>query len=224
MFLPQDRLTLYALDCTMARALYNAAPTPDAIRKAVTAGLSYPKLHDRNNSPACGKDVHLWDNIAAAVATLSKLPGRRVLLIVTSGHDGGSKYDWKTVAKYAQDQDVAIFGLRDQRQADADDFTRNSLSTSTRAGAVSHTSPEARDANNYELLCANAGGLILNALPLHRNETLAYVLFIIRHRLILTIPAESYTADASHELKVTIPRSPYFVSAAGVGEPQPTTP
>ena len=223
MFLPQDRISLYALDCTLVRSLYYTAPTPEVVLKAVSAALTYPKLHDHDGAPNCGKSVRLWDNLAPAIATLSKLPGRRVLLLVSSGHDGGSKYDWQTVQKYATDNDVAIFAIRDQRQVDADTFIRGSLSVQNgHTGGVISPTPSSRDAIAIELICANAGGLILNAIPLHRNETLAYLLFIVRNRFILTIPADAYPTGASHKVKVTVPHSPFFVSPAGVGEPQTT--
>ncbi|WP_263379886.1 vWA domain-containing protein [Granulicella paludicola] len=222
MFLPDDRLSIYALDCVMTRSLYNMPPTPENVRKAVASAMSQPDLHNHDKSSTCGKSVHLWDNIAAAVAALSKLPGRRVLLVVSSGHDGGSKYNWQTVQQYALDQDVAIFGIRDQRQFDADTFTPSALSVKNgHTGQTISPTPETREATKLDLLCANAGGLILNALPLRRNETFAYFLFIVRHRYILTIPAEAYPQGADHTLKVTIPRSPFFVSAAGAGPPQP---
>jgi hypothetical protein len=197
-------------------------PSPENVRKAVSNSLSQPDLHNHDKSSACGKSVHLWDNIAATIAALSKLPGRRVLLVVSSGHDGGSKYNWQTVQQYALDQDVAIFGIRDQRQYDADTFTPSALSVQNgHTGQTMSPTPTTREATMIDLLCANSGGLILNALPFHRNETFVYLLFIVRHRYILTIPVEAYPLGANHKLKVTIPRSPFFVSAAGAGTPLP---
>jgi hypothetical protein len=223
MFVPTDRVSVYALDCTLLRSLFNAPATPDDLQHAVASALSNPALHDRAKYPNCGKSVHLWDETAAAISGLSRLPGRRVLLLITSGHDGGSKYNWQTVQQYATDQDVAIFALRDQRQVDADTFIPSGLSVQHGYnGPKMNSIPDTRGADDIMLLCANAGGLVLNALPLHRDETFAYFLFIVRNRTILTIPADAYPPGTTHKLKITAPHTPFFVSPAGVGPPLTT--
>ena len=126
--LPNDRITLYAADCAMTRSLDRVAPRRGDIAQRSCGRFQCPHAAwgDRPHS-ACGKTVHLWDDVAVAVAGLSHAPGRRVLLLISSGTDGASKYDWQTVQQYAFDQGVAIFALRDQRQANADDVVRNSL-------------------------------------------------------------------------------------------------
>ncbi len=218
--LPTDRLSVYGVDCAMARSLYNASPEPDVVRKAITEALGFPTLHGGKSSSACGKTIHLWDDAAIAIAALAKLPGRRVLLIVSSGDDKGSKYDWQTVQKFAVDHSVAIFALRDQRQVDADNPTISSLSVTRGTGAGNRITPtpDVRAAVPLELLCANAGGLTLSTSPVHRKETLGYLLFMLRSRFILSIPASSYSPNGSHALKVTVPLTPYFVSATGPDE------
>jgi hypothetical protein len=218
--LPTDNLSVYGVDCAMARSLYNTSPDPEVVHKAITEALDFPKLHDGKSSSACGKSIHLWDDAAIAVAALAKLPGRRVLLIVSSGIDKGSKYDWQTVQKFASDHAVAIFGLRDQRQAEADTPTQSGLSVSRGNGAFNTIAPpgEVRDAVALELLCANTGGLTLSTSPIHRKETLGYFLFMLRSRSILTIPASAYPSSGSRALKVTMPLTPYFVTATGPDE------
>ncbi len=222
-FLPADRVSIYALDCVMVRSRLNAQPTAETLKSGVADGLSQPNLHAGKSSSACGNTVHLWDNVAAVVAALSHAPGRRVLLLVSSGMDHGSKYDWQTVQQYAVDQSVAIFGLRDQRQADADNFTQQGLSTQHSAGTnvvATHTHATApREAEQFELLCANAGGLTLSSTTLFRKDALADIFFLVRSRLILTIPRDAYPAGVSHSIKVSIPYRPYFLSATGASSP-----
>ena len=224
--LPKDRITMYAIDCAMTRSLDATAPDPAVIRKGVADVLGAPTLHNGQSHSSCGKTVHLWDDIAAAVAGLSHAPGRRVLLLISSGSDGASKYDWLTVQQYAFEQGVAIFGMRDQRQAQADDYLRNSLTTTHGTPGASRTftpPPAARSANNLELLCANDGGLTLSSSPEFRKDGLADILFLIRSRLILTIPRDAYQSGATHSAKVTRPGlTPYFFSATGAGEPLAT--
>ncbi len=219
--LPDDRVTLYAADCTMTRSLRAAPPDAAVLRKAVADALSYPNLHGGKPGSACAKTVHLWDDAAISVAALAHEPGRRVLLLVSGGTDGGSKYDAETVRQYAFDNGVAIFALRDQRQAEADNYQAGSLRTVRGTGSGSIT-PEvaARDASSLELLCANDGGLALMAMPLFRKGALAEILFLVRSRFILTLPQDAWQPGASHSVKVSgTLLSPYFMSATGALEP-----
>jgi hypothetical protein len=220
--LPEDRVTVYAVDCTMTRSLRAAVPDAAVLRKAVADAMSYPNLHGGKQSSACGKTVHLWDDAAAAIAALSQEPGRRVLLLITSGADGGSKYDAETVRQFAFDKGVAIFALRDQRQAEADNYEPGSLSTQRGSGSGSTMTPEvaSRNANSLELLCANDGGVALMSMPLFRKGGLAEILLLVRSRLILTIPRDAWQPGSSHAVKVSgAGLSPYFMSATGPLEP-----
>lgn len=223
LLLPSDRVSIYAADCTMTRSLNAAPPDAAVLKKAVKDALDFPTLHGGKSSSACGKTVHLWDDTAAAIAPLTHAPGRRVLLLVSSGADGGSKYDWMAIQQYAFDNSVAIFALRDQKQADADDFTRQSHSTNHGLGSSGMSmspTPEPRKANELELLCANAGGLTLSSNLIYRKDALADIFFLIKSRYILTIPKDAYRLGTSHAAKVSItPLTPYFITATGAGEP-----
>ena len=223
--LPQDRISLYVADCAMTRALNNQAPDAAGLKKAVTDAFNFPTLHGGQSHSACGKTFHLWDDVAVAVAGLSHASGRRVLLLISSGADGGSKYDWMTVEQYAFDQGVAVFGLRDKRQADADNFSRNSLTTThgTPGATVSFAPPPStRSANSLELLCANDGGLTLSSAPEFRKDGIADILFLIRSRFVLTIPKDAYQPGTTHGVKITqTPLTPYFMTATGALEAGP---
>ena len=194
LLLPEDRVSIYAADCTMTRSLNAAPPDVAVLKNAVKGALDYPTLHGGKSSSACGKTFKLWDDAAAAIAPLTHAPGRRVLLLISPGLDGGSKYDWVAIQQYAFDNSVAIFALRDQKQADADDFERGAMSASSGIGGGGETiSPVAapRAPNKIELLCANSGGLTLSSNILFRKDALADILFLIKSRLILTIPQDA---------------------------------
>jgi len=219
--LPNDRVTVYAADCTMTRSLRDAPPDAAVLRKAVSDAMSSPNLHGGKQGSACGKTVHLWDDAAVAIAGLSHEPGRRVLLLVSSGLDGGSKYDSETVRQYAFDQGVAIFGLRDQRHVDADTYTQGALSTSHDFGnSVMTPQVASRNATSLELLCANDGGVALVSTTTFRKDALADIVMLVRNRYILTIPKVAYQPGANHAAKVSgAMLSPYFMSATGALDP-----
>jgi len=220
LLLPTDRVSIYAADCTMTRSLNAVPPNATVLKKAVKDALDYPTLHGGKSSSVCGKTFHLWDYTAAAIAPLTHAPGRRVLLLVTSGEDGGSKYDWVAIQQYAFDNSVAIFALRDQKQADVDDYTRQSMNTHHQ-GSFSSIAPvpEARKANELELLCANAGGLTLSSNIIFRKDALVDMFFLMKSRYILTIAKDEYPS-ATHSAKVSItPLTPFFITATGAGQP-----
>jgi hypothetical protein len=219
--LPNDRVTVYAADCTMTRSLRDAAPDATVLRKAVADAMGFPTLHGGKQGSACGKTVHLWDDAAVAIAGLSHEPGRRVLLLVSAGTDGGSKYDAETVRQYAFDQGVAIFGLRDQRHMDADTYTPGALSTSHDFGnSVMTPQVASRNATSLELLCANDGGVALVSTTTFRKDALADILILVRSRYILTIPKDDYQPGVNHAAKVAgAMLSPYFMSATGALAP-----
>jgi len=219
--LPTDRVSLYAIDCTVARSLVNVVPDAAVLRKGVADALGYSKLHDGQTSSACGKTVHLWDDVAIAIAALSHMPGRRVLLLISSGKDGGSKYDWKSVQQYAMEQSVAIFGLRDQRQVDADTDRPSSLSVHRGFdGPGMVPVPGVRNATDLELLCANSGGLTLSSTTLFRKDALADILFLVRSRFILSLPKEAYPPGTTHSVRALLPLlKPYFVTTTGASRP-----
>lgn len=220
-FLPQDRISLYVFDCALTRSLTDVVPEAAVLRKGVADAMTFPSLHGGEKYSACAKTVHLWDDVATAVARLSRAPGRRVVLLISSGVDGGSKNDVEALQQYAFDQGVAIFALRDKRQVDADDFTQTGLSV-TRGHDGPSISPTVspRKANALELLCVNDGGITLSSEPQFRKDAIADILFLVRQRFILTLPKEAYPAGGAHSAKVT-PRglNPAFFTATGAGTP-----
>jgi hypothetical protein len=223
-FLSKDNVTVYGLDCVMTRSMQSASPDAANLKAAVHDALSYANLHGGKSGSACGSTVKLWDNIAVAISGLSKAPGRRVLLLVSGGADHGSKYDWQTVQQYAFDQHVAVFALRDQRQADADTFRPGSLTASHSVGTtvIATITPPAnvRDAQALELFCANAGGLTLSSNTQFRKDAIADILFLVRSRYILTIPRADWKLDAVHSAKATLPLGyPFFLSVTGASDP-----
>ena len=70
-----DRLSIYAADCTLMRSLYSVVPEGPTIKAGADAALNAPGLHGGKAKSACGRELHLWDYltmVSAPDATLQR--------------------------------------------------------------------------------------------------------------------------------------------------------
>ena len=220
---PADHVTIYALDCTVARTMDNAPANAEALKNAVAKGLAYEKLHGGGTKPACGSTVRLWDFAAVAIEALGKQPGRRVLVIVSGGNDKKSVNDWMAVQGSAVKHSVAIFGLRDQGLYDSDAYTPK-FSTGSKIGSgTSNQVQEAQsitkgNARPFDLLCGNTGGMVINTTPDDLGDRLSEVIRILRERQIVQFPRGGYVADGTHAFRISVESKDWFATGAGVNE------
>jgi hypothetical protein len=128
---PQDHVSVYALSCSLVNGASDFSADSIALKRAVD-GVLYPetarnsKKHVREVADGvadsdCKQKEHLLDALAKLTESLHKLPGRRVILVLSDGDDHGSAHTWKQVIEEAQGASVAIFGLKyspDQRGTD----------------------------------------------------------------------------------------------------------
>jgi hypothetical protein len=107
----RDHISIYAMDCGLTRSL-NDVPveSPAALKLRVDLALEPWKLHKKNHT-TCKQSAHLWDAIRYIDNELYKLPGRRVLLVVTDGRDRGSTISWNEVRTLTQATGVTVFGF-----------------------------------------------------------------------------------------------------------------
>jgi hypothetical protein len=110
--LPQDHISIYALDCSLIRSA-NDAPIRLVDLKGSVDSVLQPWTYRKKNkhAPRCEQSAHLWDALSFIVQRLYHLPGRRVILAVTNGSDNGSRTTWNETRLLAQGAGVAIFGL-----------------------------------------------------------------------------------------------------------------
>ena len=109
---PKDRVSTYALDCSLTRSADDMPPEPARLKLAVDEALeSWIVRKQTKHRPDCKQSIHLWDALIYVIDELSKLPGRRVILAVTDGNDLGSRHAWNDLRFLAQTKGVAIFGM-----------------------------------------------------------------------------------------------------------------
>src|ERR1700722_1148384 len=114
---PQDRVWMYALDCSLVKAASDVTADSATLKRAVDDGLSSWKARNGNKHTKagagsdCKQPDYLWDAVAQLTEVSQKLPGRRVVLVVSDGEDKGSELTWNQVRAHAQEAYVAIFGM-----------------------------------------------------------------------------------------------------------------
>jgi hypothetical protein len=108
----RDRVTIYALECSLVHTLDKAPIDPADLKRAVDAALqSWRYRKENKQASSCKPTLQLWDAMTFAIEHLSHLSGRRVLLAITDGNDKGSKNTWNEVRAFAGATGVAVFGI-----------------------------------------------------------------------------------------------------------------
>ena len=88
----QDRIAFYGLDgCKLRRTSLLRSPDAEVVRAAVQALEEIPPYQHRWHGEKCDNAMLLWDSVAWVCESLRGEPGRRVVLAITNGEDGGSR-------------------------------------------------------------------------------------------------------------------------------------
>ncbi len=108
----KDHVSVYAMDCELVRSLNDVPAESARLKLGVDRALeSWRTRQTTIPVPHCQQKLHLWDSLAFVVSELSKLSGRRVILVVSDGNDKGSRHPWNEVRAFAEAKGVAVFGV-----------------------------------------------------------------------------------------------------------------
>jgi hypothetical protein len=215
---PQDTVSLFSGDCKLVRSALATPATSEGLRHAIEQGWAAPGLHGESNR-RCAGSLRLWNFSAKALETLASLPGRRVLLIISSGEDKSSSTKWSQLAKYANQQNIAVFGLRELMRLQ---LTRG-FSVPPEGGAgVYSASLEGEDP--FLQLCELTGGVVLATPEKQLPESLRNIFTMVRGRYILEFPRPDDSTPGVHTVDVKVPSLDAFTTAASVtiSTPDPT--
>lgn len=95
---PQDRISVYAIDCSFIRAAFevpaDAATLKTSVDRALTPWLTLQKM---KHPPPCKATFQLWDAMANVLDDIDQSSGHRVMLVITDGLDEGSTTHWPDV-------------------------------------------------------------------------------------------------------------------------------
>jgi hypothetical protein len=215
----RDRVSVYALDCSLQRSLNGAPADSMSLKKGVGVALAPWMLRKRTKqTERCENRGHLWDGLGAVAGALSELPGRRVILVVTDGRDTGSRNSWNEVREFAQATGIAIFALNFAPASS----TGMGNYRSGRGGYLPGGGGSSGVENPLTSVCQLSGGLVMRmndvaALP----ETLERFVRMLRERYIIEFPRPSNSTAGHHGMEVKIDKGVYFVRSSGVSVPLP---
>jgi hypothetical protein len=215
----KDQVSVYALGCSLVRTQIIAPPYRAVLQSGAAAVLQRSmtgKSNQRENH--CELKGHLWDGIAQVAVALSDLPGRRVILVVTDGHDTGSKRSWNEVRFFAQAMGIAVFALNyaPGSQMGIENYRPG------RGGYV--PSGGADSGVEYPLiqLCELSGGIVMRFRDSQSVPTmLERFVTMLRERYIVEFPRPSNSTAGEHGMEVKIDKGTYKIRASGVSVPLP---
>jgi hypothetical protein len=193
----KDEVSIYALDCELIHPTDQGATDAATLKRQVDLVLRQSQFRgQRDTKRMCHNPLNLWDSLVSIVQTLSKRPGRRVILAVTDGVDRGSRNSWNALRDFAQARSVAIFGL-----VQTEDLRRTQNETP------------------FNDLCQLSGGILLPTPPKDLGKQLAWAVTLIRGRYIVEFPRPVTTVGGHYNMDITISRSLAFIRPAGAEFP-----
>jgi hypothetical protein len=231
---PPDRVSVYALDCTLISGAKDVPADSAGLKRAVDESLlSWTARKGRKHTKGgaesdCKEPEYLWDALAELTDGLHKLPGRRVILVMSAGEDMGSELTWNQVRAKAQVAGVAIFGLKYipnptvvTSTATNNQFgARGQYSVTTETATKETELPVTLGAENPFLnLCELSGGTVSLVSPKVLEKKLKGFTAMVRERYVVEFPRPTNGKAGMHGLQVRIDKGDYFISAAGVTFP-----
>ncbi len=207
---PVDRVSIFAMDCSLVRSWDDLPAEKAGLKTAVNHALQ--SWRDRSGSkhrPACQQPVHLWDALGFIVGELYKVPGRRVVLVVSDGRDKGSKRTWNEVKTYAQATAVTVFGVTYFPQYAASNYGR---------GGIRKMSSE----DPFQMVCQLSGGVVLSTSNAWLEDTLRRFMAMVRGRYIVEFPRPFNSSAGEHTMQVRVEKSGSdVIRSTGIAVPIP---
>jgi hypothetical protein len=224
---PQDRVSVYAVDCTLIRTTYDTGANPAALADGVKRAMAPWQIRETQNEelkkegkiplPFCRAGLPLWDSMLEVLKDLDQQPGRRILLAITDGGDDGSKTLWKDVLFHAQIHSETVFGLLPaittvfKLYAPLDETKEIRHIESPSFGG-----PE----DKFEQICVNSGGVELQANEHTTIFRLKEFTQMVRERYILEYPRAPNEKPGVHIIAVSYrKKSNLYISTTGITVP-----
>jgi hypothetical protein len=204
----KDHVSIYALDCELISYVRDAPIDSLKLKQGVDEALkTWIDRRQEKHRANCQRSVQLWDALNFVGDSLSRLPGRRVILIVSDGHDQGSKHSWTEVRTGAQASGIAVFGM-------------SYLAPNAMASRIAY--PRQTYEDPFDSLCQLTGGMVFRTNVLSLADSLKTFVTTVRERYIVEFPRPSNSTAGDHGMEVKIARGDaYFIRSAGIAVPLP---
>lgn len=193
---PQDRVSLYAMDCSLVTSMRDLPPDPATLQDRFASLLASPSVHGPKGKSACRNSLHLWDDTAFLSRQFQNTPSRRVLLIVSEGRDARSKITAEKARDFITFAGISVFGMRDSLAHGA---TRE-----MEANLASHGLPRYQD--ELFTLVASEGGTIYETTGPQLAQSLPKFIDDLRNRYILEFMGPSGGGPGMHQIDIKVDR------------------
>jgi hypothetical protein len=216
----KDRVSVYAQDCSLVRSLNDAPVDSASLKKGLMAVLESSLLHKSNHGDTrCELRGHLWDGVGQVAVALSSLPGRRVILVVTDGHDTGSKHSWEEVREFAQAKGIAVFALNYAPVS----FAGMGSYRAGRGGYLPSGGGTSAVEKPLMSVCELSGGIVMRMSDSGAlSKSLQQFVTMLRERYIVEFPRPANSTAGEHGLEVKIDKGVYIIiRPSGVSMPLP---
>ena len=218
----KDHVSVYAMDCGLLRTVLDAPADAMVLKSGVDRALErWVARRKMKGAPPCDKRVGLWDAMGKVVSDLSELPGRRVMLAVTSGEDSGSKTAWTDLRSYTQWKGVAIFGYTQPVHRERSLNGLSGLGGSYGRGSRIPSAVQGADSaetDPFGEICGSSGGMVMKADGAFEDLQLTRFVTMVRERYILEFSRARNDAPGEHNIAVTVAKAGpgIYIRPAGV--------
>jgi hypothetical protein len=205
---PQDRVSVYAVDCRLIRTYTNGLPNAEELKQAVNNTMQSTTVHGPGKTKAsCGSSRAVRSSLMYMISQLEHEPGRRVILALTDGEEKYSSYTWKAVKEYADNSGVAIFGLA-------------GLPYEASEAAMFQTFYRGYE-DEFKTLCELSGGILRMTTPLTVPQSVKDFVALVRGRYIVEFPRSDNLTAGPHGFDVSVESSKelYFIRPSGISLP-----
>jgi hypothetical protein len=201
----KDHVSVYALDCELTRSANDVPADHLQLKDEVERALEPWRDHKKDkHASRCRNPVHLWDAMGYISQQLYRLPGRRVMLVVTDGNDTGSVNTWNGLRLYDQQSGIAVFGVMPLPQNFGSSYM------------------ESRRESPFETLCELSGGILVMSMENRLEQVLNRFMTMVRGRYIVEFPRPANSSAGEYAMSVKIDKSSgLFIRAAGISVPVP---
>jgi hypothetical protein len=194
-FQPQDRISLYAMNCALFRTAYDQPPNAALLETALNSVIGSAQSDGKKGDVACQDQSGLRDYLDLIIKRSYPMPGRRVVLILSDGMDDKGLLVWTDLISDAALYSVTTFGIN---VPDAQLFPWG---------------------GSFNDLSQRSGGLNITTTPERVSHTLAQFIDFLRQRYILQFPMPAPIDNNVHQALVTIDRSTKLIRPSQITVP-----
>jgi hypothetical protein len=153
--------------------------------------------------------VALVNALALVARPLARLPGRRVILVLSNGHDGKSNLKWSQVRQFTAGAGISVFGMSYGGPGVQASLAVDAPGTEV-AGNIDHAE------NPFGMLCDLTGGIALSiSSDRDVSRALPHFVDMLRGRYILEFHRPRNAKPGSYTVNVSLDHTHAHIRVGG---------